>query len=250
MKKTQETQPDNDEQDESEYLILSQTNPEKTSRESTSEFHSTTSTQKTSRQFLILIFLLLLGLIASIITYRGPFQIWKYPLSDLGTLHTVNNKPNIWSRYIFDLTMIVSGFLMIRICTAFSNNPGLRHYRLKSVLTFICAIGFFILIFPYDISDAVHEAGATLVFGSFWILIVEFTLELKHLFSVSVFWMAQLVLQGTVLPYAALFAIGSPIRDVVQKIAVAGLMFSLWMTTKQPSHAQAGKRGYEAKYHF
>lgn len=239
MKETEEVGLHDEIRDEVDHQILSGVAPKKTSHTNQLPFYSTVCTPGISKLLSILIFLICLGLILAIVTYRGSFSVWKYPLSDLGTLYTEHNKPNLLSRLIFDITMVISGFIMIKICSDFASNPSLRHSGMKSALTFICALGFFILIFPYDVINYIHEAGATFVFGSFWIMVFEFSMELKHSSSTLRFLLSQIVLQGTVLPYALLFTIGTPLEEAVQKFAVAGLMFALWLTTRQMSIPKA-----------
>lgn len=179
----------------------------------------------------------------SILLYRGTFFLWQYPLSDLGSLITVNGKPNIKARLIFDATMGISGLLMIGICTRFKNGNNLIHNKLKSIMAFISAIGFFLMIIPDDLSDPLHEIGATLVFAMLWSLTVLLSKEIGDTFTSISPVIPQLILQGTILPYAVLFFLHIPFDEIIQKFAVAGLMAAIWLSTRiyhQPKEQSVG----------
>lgn len=194
-------------------------------------FREIICTPDISRKFSYLIIDTGIGLILSIIVYHGFFYFWKYPLSDLGALKTENVDSNIYARTVFDLTIVLSGMLMLSICYSFSDDILLSHIELKIILTFICAIGFFILITPDDFSNPIHEVGAALVFAMLWGLIILFSVELNNASLTTMVIVSQLLLPGTVLTYAFLFVINIPAEEAVQKFAVEGLMMDLWLTT-------------------
>lgn len=191
-------------------------------------------TTAVSKQLSFMIVWVLCGLFVSIILYHGTFLIWDYPLSDLGAQLTVSDKLNVVTRIVFDLTMTLSGILMIRIFALLSNDIRVRHGRIKAWMTFVCAAGFFMLLMPYDVNLAIHEIGASLVFGMLWGLTIMFSLELKSVGHWKRALASQVVLQGSVLPYAFLFAVGIPAEVAAQKIAVVGLMVAVWLATRRP----------------
>ena len=65
------------------------------------------------------------------------------------------------------------------------------------------------------------------MFGGLWGFTLLLALELCSRIGRARFWLIQLVLQGTILPYAALFMLGKPIKQAFQKPAVLGLMLAL-----------------------
>ena len=80
---------------------------------------------------------------------------------------------------------------------------------------------------PCDILNKVHSIGGALVIGSLWLLaVIQFHEILKATQRRRVY-LYHLLLQGTVLPYAFLYAFGSELCPMVQKFAIAGLMISL-----------------------
>lgn len=195
------------------------------------------------RQFSLLILVVFAGLVISMELDRGAFFLWEDPLSDLGAFMTVNATLNVLPRIVFDAAMTVSGLLMLRIYSGFSADELLRHRRFKEVMTFLCGVGFFMVLMPYDVNLAVHEAGASLIFGMLWGMTVLFSVELGQMSLVAGSVLSQLVLQGTVLPYAYLFAAGIPGEVVAQKFAVIGLMFSVWLTTRTGGRLRSVSRG-------
>lgn len=158
--------------DESEPVSPQNLSPKK------SQSHQPPCTPSISRLFSILIFCIGTGLFLSIISYNGIFHFWRYPLSNLGTLKTVNGNINIWARSFFDLTMIVAGFYMFRISRLFFADPNLNFLGIKTIMTSMSSLGFFILLTPYDLSNIIHEIGAALVFGTLWGLTILFSIEL------------------------------------------------------------------------
>ncbi len=184
-----------------------------------------------SKEFSILIIVVLTGLVLSILSDTGSFYVWRDPLSDLGALRTIDGELNVVPRTIFDLTMTMSGLIMFRIYSLLSADCRLRFAAVKRAMAFAGGVGFFMLLMPYDVDLGVHEAGASLVFATLWGMTVLFSVELKQTSSAGRALLAQVVLQGTVLPYAILFAADIPSEVVAQKFAVIGLMFSVWYTT-------------------
>lgn len=205
----------------------------------------TVSTSEVSRYFAAIILVLLAGLSLAMITYRGKFLFWKYPISDLGAIHTWQGGLNIPSLLFFDTAMTISGLLMLKIAFGLSPGISVKHQRLKQVLILACSGGFFLVIFPYDVFAYLHMAGGALVFGPMWGLALLFSLELRGRISRFTFFIYQLVLQGTILTYATLFFLGIPVEQGAQKVGVAGLMAVLWFATrytKDESNTPANRR--------
>ncbi len=196
------------------------------------EGETVVSTPSLARAFTIIIAIVCAGLLVSIVLYRGPFLFWNYPLSDLGALRTETSRINVISRIVFDFTTVTAGLLMLRIVALVSGERCVGHRQVKGLLALGAAVGFFLLLMPYDVELGIHEAGGALVFGMLWGLTDIFSLELKRSLRGGRALVSQLVLQGTVLPYAFMFAARVPVEDAAQKFAVVGLMFSVWLSSR------------------
>lgn len=176
--------------------------------------------------FSTIILINLAALVISMYTYGEKFLFWKYAFSYLGGINTVNGKPNYLSAVIFVASMIASGILCLQILSATGRkrNPGHKAGRffLKT-----CTAGYFTIIVPYDVLDIVHVAGSAAVFGGLWFFINILLWEIRKNGEKGKFLLFQLLLQGTILPYAFLYVINSPLRETAQKFAIAGLMLAL-----------------------
>ncbi len=161
--------------------------------------------------------------------YREPFRFWQYPLSDLGATQTEHGLSNVPSIIFFDAGMIVSSLMMLAVSARFAVST-VEHRMAKRALTFLTGMGFLVIMFPYNINDGIHMTGGGAVFGGLWGLTLLLSLELRKRIGLARFWLIQLVLQGTILPYAALFMLGKPIKQAFQKPAVLGLMLALSLT--------------------
>lgn len=192
-----------------------------------------------ARRLTIVITILLAAITLGIIFYREPFRFWKYPLSNLGATVTQHGLPNFRSIFFFDSGMIISGVIMFAVSARFAASK-VDHRRIKRGLTFLCGIGFFVIIFPYNINDNIHMVGGGAVFGSLWGLTLVFLLELRRAVGWLRFVLLQLPLQITILPYAALFMLGVPIKQAFQKPAVAGLMLTLLLVLRSRRRAHVG----------
>ena len=161
-----------------------------------------------------------------IIFYREPFRFFEYPLSDLGATRTEHDLSNIVSMFLFDGGMLSSAVIMFSISRLFGT-AQVEHRRLKRGLTLLSAIGFIVITFPYNINDNIHMSGDAALVGGLWGLTVLSLLEMRESIGTRRFVLLQLLLQGTILPYAAMFAIGLPIKQAFQKPAVAGLILAV-----------------------
>ena len=191
--------------------------------------HNRIVTATIRRRLFVVIGVLASCLTLGVLFYREPFRIWQYPLSDLGATQTEHGLSNIPSIIFFDAGMIVSSLLMLAVSSRFAVST-VEHRMLKRVLTFLTGVGFLVIMFPYNINDSIHMTGGAAVFGGLWGFTLLLSLELRRRIGRARFWLIQLILQGTILPYAALFMIGKPIKQAFQKPAVLGLMMALSLT--------------------
>ena len=167
------------------------------------------------------------------ITYGERYQFWEDALSYLGGTKTLAGNPNILSWLIFSFGMILSGILCLYIWFLLNGVDEMEHSKFKRYLFLVCGIGYFIMIMPHDINNSIHVIGAAIVFGMLWLYTVILLRELNHRIEHYKILIFHLILQGTVLPYAFLYFIDSPVQVQCQKFAVAGLMLALKMSSSQ-----------------
>lgn len=172
-------------------------------------------------------------------TYEGNFLFWKDPASNLGILYSVSQQQfNVTSALFFDLAMLISCYLMFQIAYIFSLDISFNHKKTKLILSCLCGLGFFFIIFPYSKFLWIHRFGAAFVVGPLWALATLFSLEVKHSISTLAFIFYQFILQGSILSYAFLYFTGLPGADIAQKFGIASLMIVLWSTTRIPVRAE------------
>lgn len=182
--------------------------------------------------FRILVAANLILLPLAILAFGERFDFWQLPLSDLGIPRTQSGRSNYVSMLIFDLYMLTGGFAMILYARSCRRRPDVPHSTIKLVLGLLAAAGYFIGIFPHDRFHALHTAGCSAMVGSLWLLGNIFSLELWNLNRRRGTLISQLILQLTVLPYAAAYFVDSGAKQTLQKFAVAGLFVSLSLATR------------------
>jgi hypothetical protein len=178
------------------------------------------------------IVVLLGGICTAMLVYKGGFEFWKYPVCNLGVVYIKGYKFNITSALFFDFALLISSILMLKIAFGFSINIPFKHKRLKQILSYTCAVGFFLLMFPYTFLLSIHVIGATFVVGSLWGLAILLSIEIKPSISTSTFLIYHLILQGGILTYAVLYSMGEPMNEPAQKFGIASLMIVLWFASR------------------
>ena len=174
----------------------------------------------------MLVGLLLIIFISGILTYPEKFHFREDALSYLGEIYLKNGKPNIYSFIIFAAGMIGCSLL------SFSISHDTAGYK-PHIFFKIAGVGFALLAVPGDISNLVHSLGGAISVGSLWFFSA---LSLNDLYKKSKslrILLYQLILQGSVLPYAFLYFAISPYRQYAQKFAVIGLMIILTVTIRE-----------------
>ncbi|MBN1386999.1 MAG: hypothetical protein JW965_01045 [Bacteroidales bacterium] len=175
---------------------------------------------KLNRYSSYLIYLTILVFILGMLTYGQPFSFKEHAISHFGRIRTQDGSPNTLSLLVYGTGMILSALICFKLSNLTEHNTS--HFLLR-----IAAGGYILLIVPCDVLNTIHSIGGALVIGSLWLLTVIQIHELiKHTNKIRPY-LYHLLLQGTVLPYAFLYAVGSPIRHMVQKFAILGLMISL-----------------------
>lgn len=185
-----------------------------------------TPIEKVNHYFTLILTLNITSMLSAMLLFGERFDFWNHAASDLGLTVTDNGSANYKSLFLFSAGMIASGYLCLqihKILKAYS----FKHKEMKLLLLKTCSLGYFGIVTPYNISHTLHVLGATSLFGSLYFLTVVLLFELKEQGKRFEFYVFQLLLQGTILPYALLYFLDSPVRNVAQKFAVAGLMLSL-----------------------
>jgi hypothetical protein len=151
------------------------------------------------------------------LTYGEKFRFWDYAYSFLGMIRTPGGNQNTLSFIIYAIGCLMNSFISFRI----SNNLTVRTFR---ILFKICGIGYLLLMLPCDIINSLHSIGGAIAFGSLWffsmISIIDIYLIGKRFYASLSF----ILLNGTVLPYAFMFFIQSPYKEIAQKPALLGLI--------------------------
>ena len=163
------------------------------------------------------------------LTYGEKFRFWDFAYSYLGMTKTPGGYGNTLSLLIY-----VAGCLFNSvICFKISNNvPG----RLYNIFFKICGAGYLLLMLPCDVIDSLHSVGGGLVFGSLWLFSVISINDIYHSGRKYRAILYNLLLNGTVLPYAFMHFVQSPYEQIAQKPALLGLILVLKLVlTEQPS---------------
>ncbi|MDT8400301.1 MAG: hypothetical protein RQ743_01285 [Bacteroidales bacterium] len=185
------------------------------SRDEVLEIH-----QQLNRYAKYLIYVTLLVFILGMLTYGQDFSFREHAFSHFGRIRTQDGSSNILSMLIYGAGMILSSLICFKLSNLAEDNTSHFLFRLA-------AIGYILLIAPCDILNKIHSIGGGLVIGSLWLLTVILLHELIGHSNRTRIYIYHLILQATVLPYAFLYAFGSPLCPLVQKFAVAGLVTSL-----------------------
>jgi len=193
--------------------------------------------ERTHKLFVLFGLTVLATFLCSILCYSERFVFFKYALSDLGGIYTVNGNKNIPSFSIFISGMFLCAVFMALICRRFiqGRDGGEKNRHVKTALSGLASAGFIIIMSPNDTMHAVHIAGGALMFFSLWMLTNVFLIDAARRKDRMTVVIGHLFLQSTVVTYALLYFINSPFRQTAQKAAVFGLILVLGFVTKRLS---------------
>lgn len=173
-----------------------------------------------NRYFNYLIYVTVLVFILGILTYGQDFSFREHAMSHLGRIRTQDGNPNTLSLFIYGTCMLLCALISFRLSNLAEDN--ISHYLFR-----VTAAGYILLIAPCDILNIIHSIGGAMVIGSLWLVAVIQLHYLMRYTNKARIYFYHLILQGTILPYAFLYAFGSPLCPLVQKFALAGLIISL-----------------------
>ena len=183
-----------------------------------------------------LIYLTILVFILGMLTYGQSFSFREHAISHFGRIKTQDGSSNTLSMFIFGTGMLMSSLVCFRLSRLVEDNTS-------NILFMIAATGYIILIAPCDKLNTVHAIGGAMVIGSLWLLTVILIHELLKYSKKKRIYFFHLVLQGTILPYAFLYATGSDLCPLVQKFAIAGLIVSLKLVINEYAKEYEGLAG-------
>ncbi len=159
-------------------------------------------------------------LILGILTYGEPFYFSDEPYSALGRFWSPTGNLNIKSMIIFAAGLILSALTCFRIERTL--NGRYNHW-----LFTICGTGYLLMLAPCDILNPIHSLGVLMVIGSLWFFSVFSLFTLLHSIGILRFLLYQLLLHGTLLPYAFNYTFDLPALQAVQKFAIIGLIVAM-----------------------
>ena len=178
----------------------------------------------------------------AILAFGEPFLFFEHAFSDLGRIRTMDGSGNAKSFLIFAAGLSICTILMLILSIRyFSASPhSIRHRKLKGFFSALASIGILIAIFPHDIFHGLHVAGSAAMVGSLWMIANLHLDDIRFRGETRMAVAGHAVLQGTVVTYAMLYFIDSPLKQVAQKFAVMGLILVLsFVTNYLESHGRS-----------
>lgn len=156
--------------------------------------------------------------------YGDEFTLFHDAISDLGATFTRSGEPNPVSPYVFAVQLVGSALVMARLGRHLRSR-GLPRSSADVRLARLAAVGFVLMPAPHNepVYHTIHMLGAGFVVFSLWVFAMRYLFECRRLGMAHGFRLGMAGLQGTVLPYAAMFALGSEHRHVAQLLTVAAL---------------------------
>ena len=183
---------------------------------------------------------IVVGLGMAIMLYADPFPFWEYPFSYLVRTVSENGAANQPALIAYTAAMLTGGVVMLGCRRSYRTATGLPYQRAGALLSLAAAVGFFGSVAPSDLLAPVHNLASGMVFGALWLLGVLLLARAGQLHGRAVTVAGHLLLQGTVLPYAAWYFLASPAPSV-QKAAVAALILVLLVSSHLTRHASAAE---------
>lgn len=173
-----------------------------------------------------------LFVLLAVVSYRGRFDFWSFPLSDLGVWRTPDGKPNTLSALLFALYLTVGGLLMASYAVGYRRGLNARWKRTKTLFAWMTAVGFFVALSPNDVLHVHHVAGCVAMIGGLWFLANILGIELISLGHTYEAMGILVHFHISFIPYAYTYLRGMESKHAFQKLAFFGLITTL-MTAAQ-----------------
>jgi len=180
--------------------------------------------------------------------YGNRFNFWNDAFSYFGSTVTPTGHSNTTSMLIFISGLGMSSIICFKISHGFRYLQNVPHARLKYYLFRITGTGYLIMMMPCDIQNGIHSVGSALVFGTLWFLTLLLLIETKYALKPFRYYLFQLMLQGTILPYAYAYFTGALAKQVFQKFAVIGLILTMSFAVKFSCNLYTAPK--EQNYHI
>ena len=164
-----------------------------------------------------------------VLTFGQPFSFTNHAFSYLGMTTTPDGSSNYLCMLVNAMGMLMSAFICFRISQILQESRS--HW-----FFWLAGAGYIIMLIPCNLYNAGHMIGAALLVFGLWAFTSLHLFRLRSFTGWFKFLLYQLILQGTVLPYAVLYFLGSPDKQFMQKLAVAGLVMALKLTALELVH--------------
>lgn len=194
-----------------------------------------------ARLFRLLGALQLVLLPLAMLAYGERYSLLSNAISDLGTLRTPAGETNGLSVLLFATDLTATSVVLCSYAVHIRRKSGIGHPALKADFAWIGAAGALLALAPHDAHRLVHGIGAGMLVGSLWMLANLLALELRDQEPAAAR-RIELVLQATVLPYATAFFIDADAKQLLQKLAVLGLVWSLRAVFRARKHGAAARK--------
>lgn len=173
--------------------------------------------------------------------YAEDFALLRDAISDLGATQTRRGgAPNPVSPYIFGAQLFASAVIMLRFAH-YLRREGADAASVDVRLAQLAAVGFLLMPAPHNepVYHTIHMVGAGFVIFSLWVYGMRYLWRCRLRGMVSGYRVGMTLLQGGVLTYALLFALGSPVKQVAQAAAVASVCLVLTGATVALARSRA-----------
>lgn len=180
-----------------------------------------------SRLFFLISLIFLGSIFIAALVYPGQFSFWNSALSDLGNTITIEGYPNLTSRIITAIGMILNSILMMMISIHYADQVKFSFQKVKRWLALVGSFGFIIVIYPNDVNHVLHSIGADAVIGVLYFFNMIFHFEYRPRLSIGFFLLDMIILQAAVFPYAIAFFFNASNKQIYQKLCILGIIFAL-----------------------
>ncbi len=165
-----------------------------------------------------------LGMLVIIfVVFPEPFSLLRDPLSWLGKTGSGNGLAFYKSFWLFSAALIFNIARWSHILYQLARQPAWRK-PLVRIAGWSVLVGFILLLLPYDISDAIHSAGGSLVGLGMWVfstlLLLRSAGMLKPVINVGL----HLILHASALYCIYSFALNTPLKGLSQRPAILAIV--------------------------
>lgn len=171
-----------------------------------------------------------------VLTFGQKFSFADHAFSYFGMTRTPDGSSNTLCLLVNAMGVLLSAFICFRISQILQESRS--HW-----FFWLAGAGYIIMLIPCNLYNPGHMIGAALLVFALWGFTTLQLFRLHRYTGWFRFLIYQSIIQGTVLPYAALYFAGSPDKQFMQKLAVAGLVVALKLTA-----VELGQRAEKQAY--